>query len=340
VGQERSAKGRRPTILRLNPQSRFVIGVELGAVACRAVLTDLHATPIRTESLPVRSAAPDDVLDAAMLGRAYHRQAEGVRGAAHATLSPDGTTVAYAMRVNGSWDIYSQRVGGRNATPIINDPQSDEGGPAFSPDGSLIAFHVSNALGGIFVAGATGESVRRLTNAGFDPAWSPDGTQIAFATEEVHDPSSRQGDSALYVVDAAGGALDSLADLPHCGGVVRIGDQERLVRLLQRLRDELDLRRSLDPDGRQGRPEIVVVIDGWSALQAELELPGQLALGEDLAGRIDLVLDGGNAGSIESTVLDLTASPPRLLRPGLIGIAELEALLGAIVRAAPASGES
>ena len=122
------------------------------------------------------------------------------------SLSPDGSTVAYAMRVNGSWDIYSQRVGGRNATPIVNDPQRDEGAPTFSPDGSLIAFHVSNSLGGIFVAGATGESVRRVTDAGFDPAWSPDGKQIAFATEEIHDPSSRLSDSTLYVVDAAGGS--------------------------------------------------------------------------------------------------------------------------------------
>ncbi len=39
------------------------------------------------------------------------------------TLSPDGSTVAYAMRTNGNWDIYSQRVGGRKATPIVNDPR-------------------------------------------------------------------------------------------------------------------------------------------------------------------------------------------------------------------------
>ncbi len=122
------------------------------------------------------------------------------------TLSPDGSTVAYAIRVNGSWDIYSQRVGGRNATPLVNDPQRDEAGPAFSPDGSLIAFHESDALGGIFVAGATGESVRRLTDVGFEPAWSPDGHQIAFTTEEIIDPASRMGDSALYVVDSGGGS--------------------------------------------------------------------------------------------------------------------------------------
>jgi L-threonylcarbamoyladenylate synthase len=54
-----------------------------------------------------------------------------------------------------------------------------------------------------------------------------------------------------------------------------------------------------------------------------------------LAGRIDLVLDGGpTAGGIESTVVDLTASPPRLLRPGLVAAAELEAVVGPLDRGA------
>ncbi|HEX5446223.1 MAG TPA: L-threonylcarbamoyladenylate synthase [Pirellulales bacterium] len=51
----------------------------------------------------------------------------------------------------------------------------------------------------------------------------------------------------------------------------------------------------------------------------------------DLAGRIDLVLDGGpTPGGLESTVIDLTTSPPRLLRPGLIAPAQIEAIAGAI----------
>src|SRR5207249_9281241 len=52
----------------------------------------------------------------------------------------------------------------------------------------------------------------------------------------------------------------------------------------------------------------------------------------DLGGRIDMILDGGpTAGGLESTVLDLTTSPPRLLRPGLVTPAEIEAIIGPIM---------
>jgi L-threonylcarbamoyladenylate synthase len=61
----------------------------------------------------------------------------------------------------------------------------------------------------------------------------------------------------------------------------------------------------------------------------------------DLGGRIDLILDGGpTAGGIESTVLDLTTRPPRLLRPGLIAPAELEAVLGPVARPQPADAQT
>jgi L-threonylcarbamoyladenylate synthase len=54
-----------------------------------------------------------------------------------------------------------------------------------------------------------------------------------------------------------------------------------------------------------------------------------------LRDRIDILLDGGpTPGGVESTVLDLSRSPPRLLRPGLITPAEIEAYIGAIERPA------
>jgi L-threonylcarbamoyladenylate synthase len=49
---------------------------------------------------------------------------------------------------------------------------------------------------------------------------------------------------------------------------------------------------------------------------------------DQLAGRIDLVLDGGVcAGGIASTVLDLTTEPPRLVRPGSLDVGLLQRIL-------------
>jgi L-threonylcarbamoyladenylate synthase len=50
-----------------------------------------------------------------------------------------------------------------------------------------------------------------------------------------------------------------------------------------------------------------------------------------LKGRINLVLDGGpTPGGIESTVIDVTVTPPRLLRPGPIAANDLEAVIGPV----------
>lgn len=50
-----------------------------------------------------------------------------------------------------------------------------------------------------------------------------------------------------------------------------------------------------------------------------------------LDGKIDMVLDAGpTSGGLESTVLDVSVSPPRLLRPGLVTQAQIEAVVGRI----------
>ena len=50
---------------------------------------------------------------------------------------------------------------------------------------------------------------------------------------------------------------------------------------------------------------------------------------EDMDGRIDGVVDGGPCRvGVESTIIDLTCTPPRLLRPGGLPLEALEAVLG------------
>jgi Tol biopolymer transport system component len=126
------------------------------------------------------------------------------------TLSPDGRMMVYASAAAGNLDLYLLRVGGDRAIALTTDPAADSQA-AFSPDGERIAFRSERQGGGIFVMGATGESVRRVTDAGYDPAWSPDGHRLVYSTEAVADPVSRDGLSELWIVEVESGKRSLLA---------------------------------------------------------------------------------------------------------------------------------
>ena len=118
------------------------------------------------------------------------------------SLSQDGKSLIYAR----DGDVYFQRVGGKNPLNLTKDSPADDSQPAFSPDGERIAFRSERDGGGIFVMGATGEAVKRLTDFGFNPAWSPDGKEIVCAAGGANEPSSRGTvPSQLWVVNVATG---------------------------------------------------------------------------------------------------------------------------------------
>jgi eukaryotic-like serine/threonine-protein kinase len=119
------------------------------------------------------------------------------------SLSPDGESFVYQGRTAGKWDIYFQRVAGRNPVNLTKDSTHDNTQPAFSPDGAHIAFRSEREGGGIFVMGATGEDVKRLTDFGYNPAWSPDGKEIVCATAEFASAASRMGnlESQLFRIN-------------------------------------------------------------------------------------------------------------------------------------------
>jgi len=121
------------------------------------------------------------------------------------SLSPDGNSFLYTKVVGGRSHLFLQRVGGGNALDLLPDSTWDDTQPAYSRDGKQIAFRSERDGGGIFVMGATGESVRRVTDFGFNPAWSPDGKEILCATEGIVNPRIRRHRSEIFRVDRATG---------------------------------------------------------------------------------------------------------------------------------------
>jgi len=148
--------------------------------------------------------------------RTYKQLTSGDAAAAFPTLSPDGKTFAFVSDASGNLDIYQQRVDGRVPTNLTADSPADDSEPAFSPDGSKIAFRSERDGGGIFVMGATGESVRRVTDFGHNPSWSPDGNRIVISTAALElRPQAHRVDGELWIVDTRSGQKHLLYKLDH-----------------------------------------------------------------------------------------------------------------------------
>ena len=94
-------------------------------------------------------------------------------------------------------------------TRLTNNPAWDVG-PAWSPDGTRIAFTSRrDGSSSIYVMDADGSDVERLTsNTAWDdePAWSPDGTRIAFSSYYLYINLD------IYVMDADGSDVERLTN--------------------------------------------------------------------------------------------------------------------------------
>lgn len=115
--------------------------------------------------------------------------------------TPNPERIVFTSFRSGNFEIYAMNPDGTSLTNLTNNAANDNG-PAFSPDGTKIAFR-SNRDGGnseIYVMNADGTNPTNVTNnAAFDsdPAFSPDSQKIAFV-------STRDGDREIYIMNADG----------------------------------------------------------------------------------------------------------------------------------------
>ena len=128
-------------------------------------------------------------------------------------IAPDGQNFVYSSNESGNYDLFVQRVGGKNADPLTPNTPSNEIEPAYSPNGERIAFRSTRQPAGIYVMERTGENVRLVTENCHHPAWSPNGKEIVCSTSGHPIPATRNTrPSALWIVDVDTGAKRMLCE--------------------------------------------------------------------------------------------------------------------------------
>jgi len=136
-----------------------------------------------------------------------------------AAISPDGKLVAYASdRANpDGLDIWVQQADGSGQIRITDGPVSDD--PAFSADGTQIAFRSEREGGGIYVAPSLGGEARELVPGARRPRFSPDGRWLMYYTGPLIVGDWRQ--TKLFVRALSGGASTQIGTgIPAGCGVV------------------------------------------------------------------------------------------------------------------------
>ncbi|MGZ4784154.1 MAG: hypothetical protein ACXV5S_00655 [Acidimicrobiales bacterium] len=119
--------------------------------------------------------------------------------------------------LDGNFEIYTVEPDGSGLLRLTNN-QADDEMPAWSPDGTRIAFMSDRDASSdtynqdIYTMNADGSRVVQITESpglDYEPAWSPDGTKIAFDS-----PRLGEGNEEVFIMNADGSGQTRLTNAP------------------------------------------------------------------------------------------------------------------------------
>jgi eukaryotic-like serine/threonine-protein kinase len=145
-------------------------------------------------------------------------------------VSPDGRRLLYASDSGATTglDLWIRPIGGGTATQLTRD-DNDDSDPAFSPDGTLVAFRSERKGGGIYAVRTDGSGDERLIAInGRSPRFSPDGKWIAYW---VGIPGGGTRDDKIFIAraDASSSAREWLRGWGSRSAPIWSPDGKRLL---------------------------------------------------------------------------------------------------------------
>jgi S-DNA-T family DNA segregation ATPase FtsK/SpoIIIE len=170
--------------------------------------------------------------------------------ASFARLGWNRPRASWAPPLPESLEIGSAPSGNRGAIGVVDRPDEQ----------TTAELQWSPELGGLLSFGVDGSGATDAVVA------------AAGASALAADP----GQLHVYGIDAGRGRLHEMESWPHVGAVVRVGERERLLRLIRRLHGLLETRRRSEVRD----PTVLVVVDRIDGLLATLDGPGDVGARE------------------------------------------------------------
>ena len=140
------------------------------------------------------------------------------------STDPTGRQIAYVSNRDGNEDIYIISLDDPREELAVNltaTSDTDEHSPAWSPDGSLLAYESEeNGVSLVNVISPPNPANIQTVGQGRQPAWSPDGKHLAFLTDRSAGSLLLTGEYGSWDASVRAFALPSLAHDPNWSDAV------------------------------------------------------------------------------------------------------------------------